>query len=62
MAALSGRPSVEPTDVQRVALPVLRHRIATNFQAQAEGMTTDDLVRRLLADVEFPKPERRTTP
>ena len=59
MAALAGRPSVEPADVERVALPVLRHRIATNFQAQAEGMSTDDIVRRLLADVEFPKPERR---
>ena len=30
-------------DVQKVAVPVLRHRISTNFQAQAEGMTTEDV-------------------
>ena len=28
-------------DVQKVAMPVLRHRVSTNFQAQAEGMTTE---------------------
>ena len=29
-------------------MPVLRHRISTNFQAQAEGMTTEDVIARLL--------------
>ena len=35
MAAMSGRPSVSLEDIRRVAGPVLRHRVSTNFQAQA---------------------------
>ena len=31
-------------------MPVLRHRISTNFQAQAEGMTTEDVIERLLRE------------
>jgi MoxR-like ATPase len=38
-----------------VAVPVLRHRLSTNFQAQAEGMTTEDVVLRLIK--ELPTPE-----
>ena len=38
LAAMEGRFSVAVTDVQKIAVPVLRHRISTNFQAQAEGM------------------------
>jgi hypothetical protein len=38
-----------------VAVPVLRHRISTNFQAQAEGLTTEDLILRLVKEV--PEPE-----
>ena len=37
MAAMDGRFSVSIDDVRKVAVPVLRHRISTNFQAQAEG-------------------------
>ena len=37
LAAMDGRFSVAIDDVQKVAVPVLRHRISTNFQAQAEG-------------------------
>jgi MoxR-like ATPase len=33
---------------------VLRHRISTNFQAQAEGMSSDDLVTRLIEEVPEP--------
>jgi MoxR-like ATPase len=50
-AALDGRPAVSEEDVQKAAIPVLRHRISTNFQAQAEGKTSDDIVRQLLAAV-----------
>jgi len=60
LAAMDGRFAVDPGDVQRIAIPVLRHRIAANFQAQAEGMTTDDIVKRLLKDVAIPKPEKMT--
>jgi MoxR-like ATPase len=62
MAAMDGRFSVSLDDVRKVAIPVLRHRISTNFQAQAEGQTTDDVVRRLIAEIrepEVPKYERR---
>jgi MoxR-like ATPase len=35
-------------DVRSVAAPVLRHRIITNFNAEAEGIKPDDIVRRLI--------------
>jgi MoxR-like ATPase len=54
MAAMAGRPSVTLDDIRKVAIPVLRHRISTNFQAQAEGMSSDDLVTRLLEEVPEP--------
>ena len=54
MAAMDGRPSVSLDDIRKVAVPVLRHRISTNFQAQAEGMSTDDIVRRLVAETPEP--------
>ena len=38
-------------DVAAVAHPVLRHRIVTNFTAQAEGMTSDMVIDRLLEEV-----------
>jgi MoxR-like ATPase len=44
---------------------VLRHRISTNFQAQAEGQSTDTLVKRLLSEIrepEMPKYERPNAP
>jgi MoxR-like ATPase len=55
MAAMDGRFSVAIDDIKKVAIPVLRHRIGINFQAQAEGKTTDDLVEMLLKAV--PEPE-----
>jgi MoxR-like ATPase len=54
MAAMDGRPNITMEDVRKVAVPVLRHRIATNFQAQAEGMTPDDIVEKLVAEVPEP--------
>jgi MoxR-like ATPase len=55
IAAMDGRPSVAIEDIRRVAIPVLRHRLATNFQAQAEGMTSESIVARLLDEVPEPK-------
>ncbi len=55
LAAMDGRFSVAVADVRKLAVPVLRHRISTNFQAQAEGKNTDDVIRDLLAEV--PEPE-----
>ncbi|WP_419189681.1 AAA family ATPase [Stieleria marina] len=58
LAAMDGRFSVDPSDIKKIAKPVLRHRIATNFQAQAEGMDTDAVIDRLLTDVLPPEPEK----
>jgi MoxR-like ATPase len=62
LAAMDGRFSVAIEDVQKVTEPVLRHRVSTNFQAQAEGMTSEDLIARLLKEIptpEIPKFEPR---
>jgi MoxR-like ATPase len=55
LAAMDGRFSVSLGDIRRIAVPVLRHRIATNFQAQADGLTSEDVVARLVAEI--PEPE-----
>jgi MoxR-like ATPase len=55
LAAMDGRFSVAIEDVQKCAVPVLRHRISTNFQAQAEGMSTEDLVARLIKEIPLPE-------
>ncbi len=47
-AIMSGRTTPGVEDVRAMAPPVLRHRLVTNFHAEADGVTTDDLVRRLL--------------
>ena len=50
-AVLNQRYSVIPDDIQTLAYPVLRHRIALNFRAEAEGITTDGVIRELLNTV-----------
>jgi MoxR-like ATPase len=54
LAAMDGRFSVAIEDLQKVAVPVLRHRVATNFQAQAEGMSNEDLIARLVRETPPP--------
>lgn len=49
-AMLFGRSHVTTEDISALALPVLRHRILTNFTAASEGITTDDVVARLLEE------------
>jgi MoxR-like ATPase len=51
MALLSGRVNVSCADVKKVAKPVLRHRLFTNFNADAEGVGPDQVVEKLLAAV-----------
>lgn len=61
VAAMDGRPNVSIDDVRKVAIPVLRHRVSTNFQAQAEGMASEDIVEKLIKEVpepNIPKYER----
>lgn len=48
-AAITGRPTPEIADVVAVTLPVLRHRIVTNFNAEAEGVSVDTIISSLVA-------------
>jgi len=50
-ALLHGRHFVNYEDIERVAYPVLRHRILTNFSAEAEGITPDRVIDRLLETI-----------
>ncbi|MFT4978698.1 MAG: MoxR-like ATPase, partial [Myxococcota bacterium] len=43
-ALLSGRANLSEQDLRAVALPVLRHRIFRRFEAEMEGVSTDELV------------------
>ena len=52
-AAIRGRNHVASEDVRAVAHPVLRHRIVTSFSAQAEGITSDMIIDRLLDEVQL---------
>ena len=56
-ALLDGRTYVSSKDIQALAKPVMRHRILANYRAEAQGVTVDSLVDRLLAVVEHPKNE-----
>ena len=53
-AILHGRYHVTYEDIKAVAIPVLRHRILTNFNAEADGITSLDIINRLLENVEPP--------
>jgi MoxR-like ATPase len=53
-AFFEGRPHVTTADIQAVAHPVLRHRIIVNYAAISEGVTSDDVVDRLLESVPTP--------
>ncbi len=54
-AVLSGRAHVSIQDVQAVSIPVLRNRIITNFHAASEGMTSENIIRKLIETVPQPK-------
>jgi MoxR-like ATPase len=54
-AILDGRPTPDIDDVRAVAVPVLRHRIVNNFNAEADGISTVDIVNRLLEKNEILK-------
>ena len=55
-AVIHGRVNVGCDDVRALALPVMRHRLFTNFTADSEGVTPDDLVKQLLVSV--PEPDQ----
>jgi len=50
-ALLHGRFAVTREDLEHVAFPVLRHRILMNFRAEADGITPDEITKRLIGTV-----------
>lgn len=58
VAAMDGRFSVAIDDIKKVAIPVLRHRVSTNFQAQAEGKSSEDIIAQMLKVVEEGEPPK----
>jgi MoxR-like ATPase len=56
-AVLHGRLHVTTEDIRAVAPPVLRHRLVTTFHADAEGVTTDAIIARLIETIPHPQEE-----
>jgi MoxR-like ATPase len=54
LAYLAGRGYVTPDDVKEAALDVMRHRIRVSYEAEAEGVTSEDIIRKLLDTVPVP--------
>jgi MoxR-like ATPase len=54
-ALMHGRHHVSVKDVRALALPILRHRVITNFYAESERLTPDTMIERLLEAVPVPK-------
>ncbi len=53
-AFLQGRGFVTPQDVKSIGPDVLRHRVIVSYEAEAEGMTSDDLVQKIFDEVQVP--------
>ena len=53
-AFVNGRGYVEPDDVKAVAMDVLRHRVVVTYEAEAENVTAEDVIARVLRGVEVP--------
>jgi len=51
-AIMEGRPTPACDDIRKIAPPVLRHRIVTNFNADADGVTAEEIIKSLLEEVE----------
>ena len=53
-AWLAGRDFVSPDDIQAMAFDVLRHRLILSYEAEAQGMTTDEVIKELIARIPVP--------
>jgi len=53
-AFLKGRGYVTPQDVKSIALDVLRHRIIVSYEAEAEELTSEDLIEKILSEIPVP--------
>ena len=54
LAFLAGRGYVTPDDVKNAALDVMRHRLRISYEAEAEGITSEDIIRKILDTVPVP--------
>jgi len=54
LAFIRGRDYVTPEDIKEIAPDVLRHRMVLSYEAEAQGLTADDIVNRLLEGVGIP--------
>ncbi len=54
-ALLEGRYNVSCEDIQKLAFPIMRHRILTNFHAESDGVTSEEIIRRLIESVPTPQ-------
>jgi len=61
LALADGRYNIALEDIRKVYLPALRHRVILNFEAEAEGMTTDQVLEEILAATAAEKDLQRTT-
>ncbi len=61
-AVLEGRFFVTTEDVRAVALPVLRHRVITNFAAESAGLTPDKVIERLVGELPARRPDDEIPP
>lgn len=61
-ALLNGRTTVSVEDIQKLAAPVLRHRIVPNFTAESEGITSDKVIERLIQETPARESELTSDP
>ncbi len=54
LAFVHGRAFVLPEDVKTIALDVLRHRVIVSYEAEAEGLSSDDIVKKILEEIPVP--------
>ena len=54
MAFLNGRHFVTPQDVKTIALDVLRHRVSVTYEAEAENITSEDVIEKILNTLPVP--------
>ena len=59
-AILAGATHVMPQHIREVALPVMRHRIITNFNAEADGVTTDDVITTIIKEIPVEGSDEKT--
>jgi MoxR-like ATPase len=53
-AFLEGRSFVTPSDIKTIGMDVLRHRVLVSYEAEAEGISSEDIVRELFARIPVP--------